>query len=176
MKRDSGLQPLVWILLVLIAAGALLVYNIYLLTYVIIGIGILLFAFALFVIFYSGFWVTRNRLSPVVRVHARVIRRQKRDWDVGLVGGPSATERLGMLGGQADEAWKAYSRRMAKDKVPELNLAAGTNYFVTFDVNGQENEFSMPEDYYIKCNEGAQGLLVYRGEAFMHFIPDVADT
>lgn len=172
MRHDSGLLPLLWTLLVLVAAGGLLVYNIYLFTYVIIGIGILLFAFALYVIFYSGYWVTRNRLSQVVRVQARVVRRRKKDWDVGLVGGPSEIERLGLLGRQRDEAWKAYSRRMAKGDVPEIDLAAGSNFFVTFDVNGQEKEFSVPEDYYIKSSEGTEGQLVYRGEEFMHFIPD----
>lgn len=80
-----------------------------------------------------------------------------------------------MLGRQRDEAWKAYSRRMAKGDVSELDIARGTNYFVTFDVNGQENEFSTPEDYYAKCSEGEEGLLVYRGEEFMHFIPDIRE-
>lgn len=176
MKHDSGVLPLLWILLILIAAVGLLVYDINLLTYVIIGMGILLFAFALFVIFYSGFWVTRNRLSPIVRTQARVIRRRKKDWEVGFAGGPSVIERLGLHGQQRDEAWKAYSRRMAKGDMLEVDLARGTNYFVTFDINGQENEFSVPEDYYMKCNEGAGGLLVYRGEKFMHFIPDVSDA
>jgi|GEM_PF-2455715 len=176
MKHDAGAQPLLWVLLVLVAGIGLLVYDINLLTYVLIGVGILMLAGAVFVIFYSGYWVTRNRLSPVTRSQARVVRRRKKDWDVSLVGGTAESEiaRLGMLGNQRSDAWKAYSHEMAKGDVPELDLAAGTNYFVTFDVNGQEIEFSTPEDYYVKCDEGVGGLLVYRGEEFMHFIPDVS--
>lgn len=172
MKHYSGIQPLLWILLVLIAAVGLLIYDINLLTYVIVGIAILLLAFALFVIFYSGYWVMRNRMSRIVRVQARVVRRRTKDWDVSLMG-TSRIARLSLMGRQRDEAWKAYSRRMARGDVSELDIAAGTNYFVTFDVNGQENEFSVPEDYYVKCSEGAEGLLVYQGEEFMRFVPDV---
>lgn len=154
----------------------LLLYDIYLLTYVLVGAGILLFAGAVFVIFYSCYWVGRNRLSPVMRVQARVVRRRKKHWEVGMVGGTpeSSIARLGLLGRQRDEAWRAYSREMAKGDVPEVDLATGTNYFVTFDIKGQEKEFSTPEDYFIKCNEGIEGLLVYRGEEFTHFIPDVS--
>ena len=174
MKHDSGLQPLLWILLIILAGGALLVYDIDLLTYVLIAVGVLLFAGALFVIFYSGFWVAKNKLSPVMRVEARVVRRRKEDWDIGLVGGPSELERLGMMGRDSRTAWKAYSRRMEKGDVRELNIASGADYFVTFDVNGQECEFLVSEDYYIKCSEETQGLLVYRGEEFMYFVPGVA--
>jgi len=175
MRHESGVLPLLWILLIVLAAGCLLVYNIYLLTYVIIGIGVLLLCWALFVIFYSGYWVARNRLSAVVRVQAGVVRRRKNDWDIGLVGGPSAIERLGLMGNQRDDAWKAYSRRMAKDQVSELDLVRGTNYFVTFGVNGQEMEFTVPEEGYIGCSEGSEGLLVYRGEEFMRFVVGVVE-
>lgn len=40
---------------------------------------------------------------------------------------------------------------------------------MTFDVNGLEVEFCVPEADYIRCSEGAKGLLVFRGEEFMGF-------
>lgn len=51
MKHDSGVQPLLWMLLVLAAGIGLLVYDIELLTYVIVGAGILILGGAVFVIF-----------------------------------------------------------------------------------------------------------------------------
>lgn len=158
------------------AAGiGLLLYDINLLTYIIIAAGILLFAGAVFIIFYSGYWVIRNRISRITRLQSRVVRRRKKDWDVSLVGDTpeSAIARFGMLGNQRSDAWKAYSREMAKGDIPEIDLAAATNYFVTFDISGQEMEFSVPENYYVKCDEGTEGLLVFQGEQFKHFIPDV---
>lgn len=150
----------------------LLVYDINLLTYVLVGAGILLLAGAVFVILYSCYWVVRNRFSRVTRVQAKVVRRRKKDWDVTAVPMPP-TMRLGLLGRQREQAWRAYSRHMARGDVTELDLARGTNYFVTFGIKEQEKEFSMPEDYFVKCDDGVEGLLVYRGEEFMHFIPDV---
>lgn len=173
MRHSSGLGPLPQIMLILFVGIALITFAINLFTYALIAAGILLFAGMLFVIVYSGYWLVRSRVSPVVRIQASVVRRRKKGWDVGIVGRSEIAE-LGMMGNQRDEAWKAYSHEMRRGNVPEIDLAAGSNYFVTFAVNGQETEFSVPEEYYIKCSEGAVGLLVYRGEEFMHFIPDVS--
>jgi len=172
MQRDSGLLPLLWILLILVVVGYLILDQVYVFTYLVVGIGVLLGAGALFVIGYTAYWLIRNRIRPTVRVQARVVRRRKKDWDVTLVGG-AAEAQLGLQGRQHREAWRAYSRKMAGGEVSEVELASGTNYFVTFLADGNEVEFCTPEDDYIRCNEGAQGLLVYRGEEFVHFIPGV---
>ena len=162
--------------LIVVGGFALIGLAINLFAYALIALGVLLFAGMLFVIFYSGYWLVRNRVGRVVRVEARVVRRRKKDWEVGVVGDTpvSAAAKLGMMGRQREDALKVYSHEMRRGNVPEVDIASDTNFFVTFDVNGQETEFSVSADYYIKCNEGASGLLVYQGERFMHFIPDVS--
>lgn len=176
LQHESPWMPVLWILLVLAVCGLLLFYNVYLLTYAMVGIGVLLGLAALLVVVYTVFWLLRNRVSPITRVQARVLRRRKKDWDVSIIGDTpeSAAARLGMMGRQRNDARKAYSRQMARGQVPEIELAGGTNYLVTFDAGGQETEFSVSEEYYVKCTEQTEGLLVYRGEQFMQFIPDVS--
>lgn len=77
------------------------------------------------VVGYVVFWLVRNKLSPVQRVRARVVRRRKKDWDVSLVGDTpeSAAARLGMLGRNRHAAYKAYSKAMAGSDVREVQLA-----------------------------------------------------
>lgn len=133
----------------------------------------LAFLFLVFVIGYVVYWLIRNHLSPVTRIRSRVIRRRKKGWDLSLIGDTpeSATARLGMVGRNHTDAWKGYSHAMARGDVPELDLAFGTNYFVTFDVEGRQQEFCVPEVDYIKCAEGAEGLLIFRREQFKRFMP-----
>ncbi|MEN6520607.1 MAG: DUF2500 family protein [Armatimonadota bacterium] len=52
-------------------------------------------------------------------------------------------------------------------------VITGSNYVVVFDVNGCKYEFAVSEADYIKCDEGTEGLLVFRGEEFKYFIPNV---
>ncbi|MCE5321796.1 DUF2500 domain-containing protein [bacterium] len=175
MRSGSPLMPLFWILLALTAAICLMLYSPFLFGYILIGVAITVGTAAAGVIIYVIYWLVSNKLSRICRVTSRVIRRRKKDWDVSLVGGTptSAIARLGMMGGDHKAASKAYSREMARGNIPELTLMDGTNYFVTFDVNGHEVEFSVTEADYIKCSEGAKGLLVFQGEEFKHFIPNV---
>lgn len=52
-------------------------------------------------------------------------------------------------------------------------VITGSNYVVAFDVNGCKYEFAVSEADYIKCDEGTEGLLVFKGEEFKYFIPNV---
>ena len=120
------------------------------------------------VIGYVIYWCLRNRISPTIRTSATVVRRRKKEWDSSVMYNSPPLE---LMGSNPKEAWKVYSRSMAKDNVPELTLTEGTNYFVTFEYNNKETEFSVPGQDYIKSTEGTKGLLVYRGEEFKYFIP-----
>lgn len=128
-----------------------------------------------FVFGYDAFWLVRNRLSPVTRVQAKVIRRRTAPWDVSVIGETPemAAARLGMMGRDPHRAAKAYLRSAAVGDAPEIEIAGGTDYFVTFTLGGHEEEFLVTEQAYIRCEDGTEGLLVFRGEQFKHFMPDI---
>lgn len=129
----------------------------------------LLLAAGVFVVAFVVFWLIRNQLSPVVRVPARVVRRRMKEWDVTL------TQRapIGIYGRDARAAWHAWSYRLGRENVAEAPIVEGKDYYVTFDFEGREMEFSVSEDDYVQADENVEGLLVYRGEQFRHFIPGV---
>lgn len=131
-------------------------------------------AFLLMVI-YLIYWVIHNHTKPITRIEAKVLRRRKKDWDVTLQGDTPeiAAARLGMMGRNPHEAWKAQSKLFVEQEPPLLTLADGTNYFVTYAFDGKEAEFCVPESYYIKSNENTDGLLVFQGEQFKYFIPNI---
>lgn len=161
---------------VALAIGLVMVEWPVLFSYVLIVGFWLLIASIIGVIIYVVYWLVRNQLSPVTRVRAKVVRRRFKEWDVGL---PTSTPamaaaKLGLLGSNPQQAWEAYSRSAARSEAEDLNVAEGRNYFVTFLVNGHEIEFAVPEDSYGACAENAEGLLVYQGEAFRHFIPRIS--
>ena len=175
MQPEAPWKPVAQILLALVVPACLVVYSPCLLSNIIVVVFVLAVAAAVFVIAYSAFWLVRNRMSPVTRTPAKVVRRRMKDWDVSIVGDTpeSAVARLGMLGRNKADAWKAYSHEMAKGDVPELEIASGKDYYVTFAFQGREEEFTVPEDEYLQCTEGLEGLLVYRGEEFVRFVPQV---
>ena len=47
------------------------------------------------------------------------------------------------------------------------------SYYVTFGSSKGEIEFQVSEALYIELEQGDEGLLVYKGEKFMHFIRGV---
>lgn len=129
----------------------------------------------LFVIGYTAFWLIRNKVSPVTRVEATVVRRRMKEWDVSLPvesAGMSAA-RLGLMGRDPNSAAKAFLKASASPDVPSVEIATGANYFVTFSISGREAEFAVPEESYIQAAEGLTGLLVFQGEQFKHFIPGI---
>lgn len=120
---------------------------------------------------YLVVWYARNRLAPVVRVRARVVRRWFKPWDISISGETTETAaaRLGMLGRDPEAAKKAYIRSLKSPGTPELHIAGGNDYFVTFAFEGREEEFMVPEDAYENAPEGAEGLLVFQGVVFRGF-------
>lgn len=158
-------------LLLIVGALCVLMLNApYAFTYLLTAGIVLVIAAAVGVMVYVVFWCLKNRVSPVVRTQAIVVRRRKKDWDYTATSGLPVA---GMMGSKPRDVWKAYSRRMARGNVTEVTIAEGTNLFVTFSIDGKEIEFSVSEQDYIKASEGTQGLLVYQGEQFKHFIPDL---
>jgi hypothetical protein len=125
---------------------------------------------------YTGFWLARNALSPVTRAPASVVRKRSNQWDVSLGAETPEMEiaRLGMLGRHRHAAAKAFTKLAGVQDTPEFTLADGVDCYVTFRFDGREMEFSVPTDTYIACDEGIEGLLVYKGEKFKHFIRRVS--
>lgn len=134
-------------------------------------VGVVVLA-ACFVIGYTAFWLIRNKMSPVVRVEAAVVRRCMKEWDVSLPGESTemAAARLATMGRYPKSAAKAFLKTAASSDAPSIEIAGGVDYYVTFSINGREVEFTVPEDSYIRADEGASGLLVFQGEQFNDFI------
>lgn len=125
---------------------------------------------------YTGFWLARNALSPVSRARATVVRKRSNQWDVSLGGETPemGMAQLGMLGRHRHAAAQAFTKLAATQNVSEFTLADGVDCYITFRFDGREMEFSVPTDTYVTCDEGAEGLLVYKGEKFKHFIRRVS--
>lgn len=168
----SNLGPL--LLLGVIAVGYVALRYPIMFTYLLLAALVMLALGIAFVFGYDAFWLVRNRFSPIVHIQAKVIRRRTVPWDVSIVGeSPEMwAARMGLRGRNPGKAAKAYLNSAAKD-LPEIEVAGGNDYFVTFAFSGREEEFLVPEDAYVRCEEGSEGLLVFRGEQFRHFIPDV---
>ncbi len=104
-------------------------------------------AFALCILFMVGTVIVttlRNWFSPVARVPAVVMRRWTREYDYNL------PTRRGLSLGSATfyEQWL---------------------FLVSFDIQGQELEFVLPQRTYDELQEGDSGLLTYKGERFIGF-------
>lgn len=144
----------------------------YLVTYLLIALAIVGGLAALGVIGYVAYWYVHNWRSPVTRVPARVVRKRDKKWDVSVVGETPemAAARLATLGRDPKRAAKAWNKLARIQYVPELTLAEGTDFYITFAFGEREQEFAVPESVYAAANEGDEGLLVFRGEQFERFI------
>lgn len=75
-----------------------------------------------------------------------------------------------------DALWLVSSRlspvRQVRARVRRSHVVGLDTYSVVFTIQGREREFYVPEQAYIRCEDGTEGLLVFRGEQFKHFIPD----
>lgn len=120
---------------------------------------------------YVIYWLIRNRLCPTTRVTVRVVRKRHKNWDVSLPLYAPPTEE--MMGRDPKGAWEAYSRMTRTSDMPEIELASGTECFVTFAIGREQLELNVPMNLYIQLQEGDEGLLVFQGEIFRHFIPGV---
>ena len=132
--------------------------------YLFVLIIVLAAAFAVFVVVYTAYWLARSWAAPTTRVHAKVVRGNTKPWDVSLTGETTEMQmaRLGMLGRWRSQAAHAYRRLAGIQEVPEITLVEGTDYYVTFAFNNRTMEFNVPEDSYVACVEGVEGLLVFK--------------
>jgi len=171
MKR-SNLGPI--LLLCAVVTGYLALSRPYLFAYLLLAALVLVALGIAFVFGYDVFWFVSNRLSPVTRTQARVVRKRSKPWDVSIVGETQEmyAARMGTMGRNPRRAAKAYLRSAASGDAPEIDIASWNDYLVTFACDGNDIELLVPEETYIKCEEGVEGLLVFRGEHFKHFIPD----
>lgn len=126
---------------------------------------------------YLACWFISNRMAPVVRTQASVVWKRSSDWDVSLpVPNAYATAaQLGMMGRNRESATKAFIKNIALMGNKDIQLAGGNEFFVTFEADGKKMEFRVPEKTYIAAEDGVQGLLVYKGEWFKAFIPNLID-
>jgi hypothetical protein len=127
---------------------------------------------ALSVIGYVVYWYIHNKEQPVTDVQARVIRKRTKNWDVSVVGDTPEMQaaRTGLLGSDPKGAAKALLKSAESPDVPEITFASGTDFYVTFGFEDKEEELQVPEFTYVAVDEGTEGLLVYQGELFKHFI------
>lgn len=147
----------------------------YVVMIIIIAVLVAAGAFAVYVFGYDVFWLVRNWLAPVTRTQAKVMRKRHKQWDISIVGETPemGLARLGMMGRDAESAAQAYNKLAGMEDVPELTLADGTDCYVTFGLDGKQLEFLVPMDTYIALEENTEGLLVFKGEKFLHFIAGV---
>ena len=162
--------------------GAILLFGImilfpYLFSYALLAVVFLVILGVAGVIVYAIYTFLMNRFSPTVRVRARVVRKLAKDWDVTITGETPemAMARLGLMGRNPKEAAKAYTLASKSPNVPELTLAEGLDCYITFDVNGRELELSVPQSVYVAAEEGTEGMLVFQGEKFKHFVQRISD-
>lgn len=76
-----------------------------------------------------------------------------------------------------DALWLISSRlnpvTNVRARVRRSHFVGVDTYSVVFQIAGREVEFYVPEQAYIQCEDGTEGLLVFRGEQFKHFMPDI---
>lgn len=103
-----------------------------------------------------------NRWGPVRTARGVVTRKYTDAHDYGLPipGGP--------LG-------HALADALDEDAVPTLYQSV--NFWVVFDLGtGKEEEFRVPELVYTSLEEGLEGVLTYRGEQLLSFVPSGPST
>lgn len=100
-----------------------------------------------------------SRWGPTRSVPATVTRKWTTEHDYGLpVGGPVE---------------HALADALDEDSVP--TIYEHWNFYLSFDVGtGDEEEFLVPESLYQQTEEGATGVLTYRGERLLSFVAEEA--
>lgn len=118
---------------------------------------------------YAIFCVLRNQFSAPRRVIARIARKRHQAWDVSV----PRLGVIGFLGILGTAVYGLLSRNSSGGIYDDATVAEGVDCYVTFRFDGRELELSVPQKVYITLDEGTEGLLVYRGEQFKHFIAGV---
>jgi hypothetical protein len=52
-----------------------------------------------------------------------------------------------------------------------VTVPGGMGFWVAFRTGAREEKFSVPESLYVELEEGVKGVLTYRGERFLSFVP-----
>ncbi|MEN6520920.1 MAG: hypothetical protein ABFD46_07195 [Armatimonadota bacterium] len=115
----------------------------------------------------------KNRMQPVRRVRAIVLRRRTRDDSIDAPLNPIyiIINTLGRGPGRRRISNKSVGRLSG-----EVTLLNVVNGFITFGVEGNELELLVPASVFPNIQDNQMGLLVHQGEKFMHFIPDPAES
>lgn len=144
-------------------------------SFVIVAIVILLVLATVAMFAYVIYWNIRNSASPITRVEAKVVRKRSKEWDMSIAAGTPETL-LGwfsMMGRDRLGAAKSFLRRSATSTEPELQIAQSVQYLMSFSFNSHEEELEVPEPTFARAYEGDIGLLSFKGEKFICFIPNI---
>jgi len=167
----SNLGPI--LLLCAVVVGYLLLSYPNVFAYVLVGIIALAAICVVAVILYAAWWWLRNCLAPTARVRATVVRKRSIPWDISIPRETPAmtAARLGTMGRHPHAAAKALLRASATSDAPDMEIAGGDDFYVTYLIGSRELELLVSESAYIEAEEGASGLLSFRGEQFISFTP-----
>jgi hypothetical protein len=122
-------------------------------------LGLFCLALLFFTVQFSRRFI-KNYRAPRLTVPAQVIRKWTREYDYDI-----ATRRPSGLGSVLNLFFS-----------PTITVYEQWVFWVSFLVRGQELEFGLPEKAYISLSEGEAGLLTYKGDKFLDFLPRPAGS
>lgn len=112
----------------------------------------------------------QNKMQPVKQNRAIVLRRRMIDYSID---GPTSSWAM-LINGLG---WGPGRPRVSNKDIARLSgearIATIMNGLITFGVQGEEVELVVPESVYTSIEDGETGMLVYQGEIFKHFMPDI---
>ena len=126
---------------------------------------IVLFGVLIFVPSCVCYWWIKNKRTPIVRTVATVVRTRSRDWELDV---PRSVE-----ASPVSMALNRLTHALGID--PMVTVAQWSDFFVTFKTPRGEIELAVPQALSASLVEGDEGLLVYQGEMFKHFVRGVED-
>lgn len=137
----------------------------YVTSYMIVALVILLAVATVGMIAYLIYYhLVCGVFAPTRRVAAHVRLKRQRDYQVDT---PSPY--MIFAYGTWDLIWSIIDRAFNRDS--GITIYHSWDYIITFVVNEKVVELYVPEEVYANVSEGDQGLLVYKGNHFKHFIP-----
>lgn len=103
---------------------------------------------------YVVWWYLRNWFAPTTRVEARLLLKRTKTCDI--------TASVNLFDCDDDNYCAV-----------EADAGSRSQYIVIFAFNGRREEFDVPESTFTRLCEGDIGLLSFKGEKFVCFIPNV---
>ncbi len=167
-RRESPHLPILKVLLAVLLLVLILDFTPWD-TYVMLGLGALLVGavvvgVAAVLVSYGGVlyrrWNAPRREAPAV-----VLRKWTRTYELNL---PPALPALGRAGLLANFVLAFFRGR---GEGPDPNAYTQWVFWVSFHVGELELalEFAVPESIYVNLEEGAEGMLSYKGDQFLNF-------